>query len=516
MRPPRRLPVLVVLVAVLAWVGARPSPSRAQVAEVRLGVAKIVVTSPTLRTGAGVVVRRDAEEVFVVTAAHVVSEADEIAIHFRGDSQAWPAEVIDIEYENLAQGLALLRVRGPVPEQVQHLPMIDVALVGGEQVNTIGHQASTGDWGVLAGIVSGRRGREIVIQAPIKEQASGGPVMLGGSIVGLVQRTDPAGDFGYAVTARAIREYVEGLGVVLPAVESRRIVINGPKPLFAPFKNGEVFRECAACPEMVVVVPEREGFTIGTPENQAQWGRDDDEKPLGPIRFARPYAISRFEVTREQFLASGIPPGAGCHVWNSELWLLDLDRSPDRPGFEQAGDHPVVCVRWEEVKQYLDWFNRQPVLAGAGAYRLPSEAEWEYAARAGTRTARYWGDEPGQACGWANVADRSARATFPDLPLHECSDAFAYTAPVGRFKANPFGLFDMIGNASEWVEDCYAEQYPKAIRDGSAFEMEDCPRRVIRGGSWSYGPADARSANRHRYEPDYANNNLGFRLARSL
>jgi formylglycine-generating enzyme required for sulfatase activity len=221
-------------------------------------------------------------------------------------------------------------------------------------------------------------------------------------------------------------------------------------------------------------------------------------------------------VTRGQFRASGVPADAGCHVWNGELWLLDLNRSLDQPGFEQAADHPAVCLSWNTVHRYLDWFNRQPGLAGGGAYRLPSEAEWEYAARAGTATARYWGNEPGEACGWANVADRSARATFPDLPLHDCDDAFAFTAPGGSFKPNPFGLYDLIGNASEWVEDCYAETYPKGIRDGSAFEAEGCPRRVIRGGSWSYSPADARSANRHRYEPDYANNNLGFRLARTL
>ncbi len=512
----RVAPPLVAGVAIALCTRARAVPAGAQLTEIRHGVAKIVVTAPAAKTGAGIVVRRDAEAAYIVTAAHVVSGADAVTVQFLDADKPWPAEVRDVEYENVAQGLALLRVVGAVPTDVRALALTDVTVSGGEQVNVVGHQASTGDWGVLAGIVSGRKGREMVIQVPVKEQTSGGPLIFGGNVIGLVQRNDPVGDFGYAVTSRALREYVEGLGVALPAAVVRRIVVNGPKPLFAPYKTGDVFQECADCPEMVVVIPDPNGFTLGTSADQAKWGRDDDEKPLGPIRFARPYAVGRLEITRGQFLASGVHPTAGCQVWNGTDWQLDLGSTVEQPGFEQGDDHPVVCVSWDDVQRYVRWLNERPGVSGSGPYRLPSEAEWEYAARGGTKTARYWGNAPEQACENANVADKSSASIFAGRPFHDCSDGFVYTAPAGRFKANAFGLHDTIGNAAEWVQDCYAEEYGKAIRDGSAFEKQGCEKRVIRGGSWSYPPVDARAANRHRYEPGFRNDSVGFRIARSL
>lgn len=508
MRVPARLAVsIALLAATIAW----PLPGRAQIDEIRHGVAKIVAGPPEEKTGAGIVVRRDAEGIYVVTAAHVVSGSDKITVQFLGAEKSWDAEVRHIESDNLAQGLALLHVAGSVPAEVRALALTDVDVPVGDQVNIVGHQASTGDWSVLVGTVSSRVGRETVIQAPVEEQASGGPVVFNGNVIGLVQRSAPRGSFGYAVTSAALREYVKGFGVDLPLAVTRRIVIRGPKPLFAPYKTGDVFQECAECPEMVVVKPDPNGFTIGTPDAQAPWGRDDDEKPLGPVRFAHAYAISRFEVTRDQLLA-GVQPGGGCQFWNGTDWQFDPGRSVEQPGFEQGGNHPAVCVSWEEAQKYVRWLSEQ----SGSSYRLPSEAEWEYAARAGTKTARYWGDPPEQACEYANVADRDARSIFPNRPFHDCSDGFVHTAPVGRFKANAFGLYDTIGNVSEWVQDCYEGEYKKAIRNGSAFETGKCEKRVLRGGSWSFPPADARAANRHRYEPGYRNDNLGFRVARTL
>jgi formylglycine-generating enzyme required for sulfatase activity len=300
-----------------------------------------------------------------------------------------------------------------------------------------------------------------------------------------------------------------------PATDTRRIVINGPKPLYAPFKTGDVFQECTECPEMVVIVPDPKGFTIGSPESEQ--GRQTDEKQLGPIRFAKPFAIGKHEVTRAQLRASGVQPGAGCYVWNGKDWQLDPQASFERPGFDQGADHPAVCVSWNEAQSYLGWLNRQPGVAG-NAYRLPSEAEWEYAARAGTTTARYWGNEPNQACEYANVGDRSLKQAIPNWPwpIHDCSDGFVYTAPVGRFKSTAFGLYDMIGNVWEWVQDCYAEQYSESIRNGSAFETQNCGQRVVRGGSWSNRPEFARVAYRNRNEPANRNSIRGFRLARTF
>ena len=299
------------------------------------------------------------------------------------------------------------------------------------------------------------------------------------------------------------------------ATDTRRIVINGPQPLYAPFKTGDVFQECADCPEMVVIVPDPKGFMIGSE-------RQENETPFGPIRFAKPYAIGRFEITRAQFRVSGVQAGARCMVWDGKNWQADQQRSSEHPGFDQGAEHPVVCVNWDEAQSYLGWLNRQTGVAGNDAYRLPSEAEWEYAARGGTTTARYWGNEPGQACGYANVADRTAHTaqqTFADIRdlIHNCSDGFVYTAPVGRFKANAFGLHDMIGNVMEWVQDCWTLHYGESIRSGgSALETQNCVYRIVRGGSWSDAPDFARAAVRKWFVVGYRASYLGFRVARAL
>lgn len=149
-------------------------------------------------------------------------------------------------------------------------------------------------------------------------------------------------------------------------------------------------------------------------------------------------------------------------------------------------------------------------------YRLPSEAEWEYAARAGTSSARFWGDNPDDACTFANVADKTFQQKFPNWQVHNCTDGYVYTAPVGKFAENKFKLQHTLGNVWEWTEDCWHENYDGAPNDGSAWvEDGDCSRRVIRGGSWNNKPRNVRSANRNRNNTDNRNNNVGFRLAQS-
>jgi formylglycine-generating enzyme required for sulfatase activity len=526
---PRRVAGVFVKYAVLGAAVAVlwQSAGLAQVASFKPGVVKIMVLSPALKTGAGFVIARTPNVTYIVTAAHVVERADKISVQFLSpESAPVSARTRHVEAGN-PQGMALLEVSGPVPADVQPLPLAsESTFSGGESVTVIGHQASTGDWGVITGTVSSRKGREIVIQAPIEEQASGGPVFHDNRVLGLVVST--RGNFGYAITARAVQDYVEGFGVLAgrstvtaekpspkPTAETRRIVINGPKPLYAPFTTGDVFQECANCPEMVVIVPDPNGFTIGTAESEAKWGRDNDEKPFGPIKFARPYAIGRFEITRGQFASSGIKPEL-CRFWTEKEWQLDSQRSWQAPGFEQDANHPVVCVSWNDAQGYLKWLNGQPGLAQKEAYRLPSEAEWEYAARGGTTTARYWGNEPDRACDYANVLDQTAKRKLGRISIHECDDGFVYTAPVGRYKPNGFGLYDMIGNVLEWVQDCYTEQYPESIRNGGAFERANCGRRALRGGSWDNGPRYARSANRSRDPPGFRYSISGFRVARTL
>ena len=179
-------------------------------------------------------------------------------------------------------------------------------------------------------------------------------------------------------------------------------------------------------------------------------------------------------------------------------------------GFSQSNSHPVTCVSFNDVKKFMAWLNRQ----GKHRFRLPTEAEWEYACRGGTQTIRFWGNSSNRACAYANVADLTKNAEkFSWNRKHNCSDGYYYTAPVGSFKANPFGLYDMHGNVWEWCADWYGENYyrnspaknPQGPTSGSS--------RVDRGGCWCSRPSNVRAALRSRDGAAYRDARLGFRLA---
>ena len=172
------------------------------------------------------------------------------------------------------------------------------------------------------------------------------------------------------------------------------------------------------------------------------------------------------------------------------------------------GRRPVVSVSWTEAKQYVAWLS---TLTGRD-YRLLTEAEWEYAARAGTTTAYNFGDDQAKLCAHANLADRSLKKAAAEL----CDDGQVVTAPVGSYLPNAFGLYDTLGNAAEWVEDAYQDSHIDALADGSARKGNDASPRVLRGGSWSDGPEDLRSAFRGRAQPADRLNYFGFRVARTL
>ncbi len=290
-------------------------------------------------------------------------------------------------------------------------------------------------------------------------------------------------------------------------------------------KPGEVFRDCPDCPQMVVI-PAGE-FTMGSPASEA--GRDADEGPQHAVKIAQPFAMGRSEVTVAEFRRFVIDADykteaerdvgqRGCFGFETDLTTKKPDWQSGKtwrnPGFDQPGHHPVVCVSWNDAKEYLRWFSHK---AGR-IYRLPTEAEWEYAARAGTTSARFWGEEPSQACRFANVADQSKSPsgwTFGQK--HECNDGHYFTAPVASYSPNKFGLYDVLGNAWEWTEDCWNASYAGAPGDGSAWLSGDCSRRVFRGGGWvDFFPHYVRSANRGRFGPTFRSVNAGFRLARTL
>jgi len=185
-----------------------------------------------------------------------------------------------------------------------------------------------------------------------------------------------------------------------------------------------------------------------------------------------------------------------------------------QPGFEITGSHPVVCISWHDAQAYVAWLSAKT----GHVYRLPTEAEWEYAARAGTTTARYASDDPAEFCRYTNVADLDYGEQHPgdsgaNLP---CRDGHVFTSPVGSFPPNQFGLYDMLGNVMDWNEDCWNVNYNGAPTDGTAWQSGDCGRRVVRGGSWDADLSGVRSANRRGPPTSYRNTTLGFRVARTL
>ncbi len=247
---------------------------------------------------------------------------------------------------------------------------------------------------------------------------------------------------------------------------------------------GEYFRDCAACPEMVVVPAG--SFMMGSPESSVEGFYE--EKPHHRVTIGYAFAVGVYEVTFAEWDAC--VNGGGCGGY-----------SPRDRGWGR-GSRPVIHVSWEDARQYVQWLSRE---TGEG-YRLLTEAEWEYVARAGTQTERYWGDDAADQCYYGNG----------DEDYVDCTDGHEYTAPVGSFRANAWGLYDVLGNVDEWTEDCWNGDYSGAPADGSSWRTGDCSRRVLRGGSWFGYPWRFRSAGRYSYSVGLRSNSFGFRVARTM
>jgi formylglycine-generating enzyme required for sulfatase activity len=295
---------------------------------------------------------------------------------------------------------------------------------------------------------------------------------------------------------RRLRHLLLSLGLIASALVAIA-------PAFADEKAKSEFRDCSDCPEMVVVPAGK--FVMGSPA--IEHGRFDAEGPQHPVALRR-FALSKYDVTSEEFLIflreTGYQP-APCDPLFGLTW-----NSPGRgvaypPGGVEPPRWPAVCLNWYDAEAYVAWLNAK-VRGRDGSYRLPSEAEWEYAARAATTTTRWWGDAIG--VGHANCNGCGSPWQGREL------------APVGSFPPNPFGLYDMLGNVWQWTGDCWNESYVGAPGDGSAWAAGDCTKRVLRGGSWSNAPEFVRAATRSRgdaagRDADYSSY-AGFHVAKSL
>ena len=247
-------------------------------------------------------------------------------------------------------------------------------------------------------------------------------------------------------------------------------------PLDHVAQAGESFSECGHCPVMVVL-----------PAGAVAMGSTDgasDEKPPHQVTIAKAVAVGKYTVTFDEWDAC-VTAGACDHY------------HPDDQSWGR-GTRPVINVSWDKAKSYVAWLSAK---TGRG-YRLLSEAEWEYAARAGATTKYYWGDDVGK--GNANCSGCGSQWDGKQ------------TAPVGSFQPNAFGLYDMLGNVWQWCEDTRQSDYQGAPTDGSAWIISGVSSRVLRGGSWGDGPQDLRSASRDYGQPDYRNYSVGFRIARTL
>jgi formylglycine-generating enzyme required for sulfatase activity len=279
---------------------------------------------------------------------------------------------------------------------------------------------------------------------------------------------------------------------------------------------GSAFSECDVCPEMVVVPAG--SFVMGTPGAAPARGTGAAEGEVVVVTVQRAFALGRREVTRGEyarFIAdSGHEPQPGCRIWDASIGRFNEDARRGWQDVAASDELPVSCVSFADAQAYVQWLSAKT----GSRYRLPSEAEWEYAARAGGRSLRSWGDEAEDGCEFANTYDLVADARYRlGWPEARCRDGYADLAPVGQFAANAFGLQDMIGNVREWVQDCATGSYVGRPRDGRAWEwIGGCGERVQRGGSWLAPPAECRSAYRAAAPADVRAGDAGFRVALDL
>lgn len=291
-------------------------------------------------------------------------------------------------------------------------------------------------------------------------------------------------------------------------------------------QSRQTFRDCPDCPEMVAI--EAGKFMMGSPVSEP--GRYDEEGPQRSVRI-RQFAAGKFDVTRGQwamFVAATVrAPSEGCAWAGSSGSKRDAKASWKNLGFPQDDTHPVVCVTWDDAQDYLRWLSKKT----GHKYRLLTEAEWEYAARAGTTTPYPWGSSASH-----EYANYGANVCCSGLASGR--DRWVNTSPVGSFPPNAFGLYDMHGNVLQWVQDCFASSYSALPTDGSAYETvarlkmtgdlsemngrSSCSYRILRGGDSGDPPRQIRSAFRNFAPPpestlaEYRSGGVGFRVARAL
>ncbi len=280
-------------------------------------------------------------------------------------------------------------------------------------------------------------------------------------------------------------------------VAARTVTEIAAEEAVAAINDFDTFQDCDDCPKMVALPFGK--FQMGSAPYEHD-PKEDPGYPLHEVTLGR-FAIGITEITFAQYQFCQME--GGC-----------TERAINDRGYGK-GNRPVMNVTWQEAKEYTEWLTR---MSGTHTYRLPTEAEWEYAARGGRAgMTYYWEGSEIEACKHGNLLDLSSKAKYEwRAEAIQCDDGQPATAPVGSYTPNPWGLYDMFGNMSEWVEDCYIAGYEGAPTDGSARQAPDCKARGVRGGSWNGRNEWARIAIRDSDRPDYPASNMGFRVVAEL
>jgi sulfatase modifying factor 1 len=294
-----------------------------------------------------------------------------------------------------------------------------------------------------------------------------------------------------------------GLLLALPPAVAPVAAADGPFP---------AFRDCADCPEMVVL-PAGE-FVMGSREDEV--GRHASEVDRHAARIAQPFAIMRAPVTVDDFRRfaeeTGHAPDAACWTLTDRGWEWSAGHNWRAPGFDQGSDHPVTCVSFHDAQAYAAWLSAR----AEHTYRLPTEEEWEYAARGGTDGVNAWPDDASP-CDHANINDMPGKNRIWRT-AENCDDGFMFTSPIGSFPANGFGLYDMQGNVWEWTTGCW-DGPPEIGADDGAPPLtgaDGCMLRVLRGAAWMEAPGPVRLSLRE-FRPDSGRYSFaGFRLVRDF
>ena len=512
------------------------------IARLQSGVVKITANPPsgTTNIGTGFIVRLETNAAYIVTAAHVVAgDAQPKVEFFTKRNMPVTAEVLGLEGDDEVRGLALVVVRGQenLPKGLTALSLAGAArLTGGEDIVVIGFPRNAGPWAIVKGNISSRQGRDIYFSPSVESGHSGGPIFQGGKVVGVVGSGSQS--VGRGVTVGSVEDYIEGFEITAQErTSSGSMATESSPPPAATTKLGPGHmtqdREITGKDGAPMVLIPAGTFMMGSTKDEVNRAITDCVKELkkdqatceGSYTAELPqhkvrmdvFYLDKHEVTNhifQQFVqqtsyrttaekegsTQAFVEGTGWQDMKGASW-----QQPEGGQTVFASDrseHPVVSVSWDDADAFCRWAGK----------RLPTEAEWEYAARAGTTTRYWWGNGSPGTRQVENIADETAKNLLSPIMTGYDDDSLR-TAPVGSYEVNPWGLHDMSGNVAEWTADWFDATYYKNSPERKPKGPSNGQFRVLRGGSWSDDPADVRPAHRLRAPPTGRDGAIGFRCA---